>query len=52
MEKIEVQKGNFRDEQGNVIEPKNMVNYNHRMGYLNKGDRMANSHSTSPLDME
>jgi hypothetical protein len=34
--------GNFSDERQNVIKTLTMADYNHHMGYVNKGDRMAN----------
>jgi hypothetical protein len=38
------QEGNFCDEQGNVIKPEIMTDYNHHnRGYIDKGDRMPNS---------
>jgi len=39
------QVGNFRNEEGNVIKPKIVVDYNYHLGYVNKGNRMANSYS-------
>ncbi|PNF16268.1 hypothetical protein B7P43_G11642 [Cryptotermes secundus] len=39
--------GSFRDEHGNAIKPAIVVNYNTYMGYVDKGDRMANSCSIS-----
>jgi hypothetical protein len=41
------QEGNFLDEQGNVIKPENVEDYNRHMCYVDKGDRMANSYSIS-----
>lgn len=41
------QEGNFLDEQGNVIKPENVEDYNRHMTYVDKGDRMANSYSIS-----
>jgi len=40
--------GNFCIEGGKVIKPQTVMNYNHHMGYVDKGDRMANSYSISP----
>lgn len=37
------QEENFCNEQGNVIKPEMMTNYNHHRGYIDKGDRMPNS---------
>ena len=39
--------GNFHNEQGNVIKPKTVADYNHHLGYVDKGNRMANSYSIS-----
>jgi hypothetical protein len=41
------QEGNFLDEQGNVIKPENVEDYNRHMPYVDKGDRMANSYSVN-----
>jgi hypothetical protein len=41
------QEGNFCDEQGNVIKPEMMMNYNHHRGYMDTGDIMPNSCSIS-----
>jgi hypothetical protein len=40
-------KGNFWDEQSNVIKPDITEQYNQHMGYKDKWNRMANSYSTS-----
>ena len=37
--------GNFCDNIGKAIKPQIVVDYNHHMGYVDKGDRMANSYS-------
>jgi hypothetical protein len=34
--------GNFWDERQNVVKPLPVADYNHHMGDVNKGDRMAN----------
>jgi len=39
--------GNFCNERGKAINPQIVMDYNHHMGYVNKGDRMTNSYSTS-----
>jgi len=39
--------GNFCNEGGKAIKPQNVMDYNHHMGYVDKGDRMANSYSIS-----
>ena len=39
------QEGNFHDDQGNVIKPETVEDYNHHMHYVNKDDRMADSYS-------
>ena len=39
--------GNFCNEGGKAIKPHIVMDYNHHMGYVNKGDRMANSYSIS-----
>ncbi|PNF35735.1 hypothetical protein B7P43_G16134 [Cryptotermes secundus] len=39
--------GSFCDEHGNAIKPAIVVDYNTRMGYVDKADRMANSYSIS-----
>ena len=39
--------GNFCNERGKAIKPQIVMDYNHHMGYVDKGDRMANSYSTS-----
>ena len=40
--------GNFCNEGGKAIKPQIVIDYNHHMGYVDKGDRMANSCSISP----
>jgi hypothetical protein len=35
---------NFHDEHGNAIKPRIIQNYNQYRGYVDKGDRMVNSH--------
>ena len=39
--------GNFCNERGKAIKLQIVIAYNHHMGYVDKGDRMANSYSTS-----
>ena len=39
--------GNFCNEGGKAIQPQIVMDYNHHMGYVDKGDRMANSYSIS-----
>ena len=39
--------GNFRDEHGSAIKPAIVADYNRHMGYVDKGDRMANSYTAS-----
>jgi len=39
--------GNFCNEGGKAIKPQIVMDYNHHMGYVDKGDRMANSYSIS-----
>ena len=39
--------GNFCSERGKAMKPQIVMNYNHHMGYVGKGDRMANSYSIS-----
>ena len=39
--------GKFCNELGKAIKPQIVMGYNHHMGYVDKGDRMANSYSTS-----
>jgi len=39
--------GNFCNAGGKVIKPQIVMDYNHHMGYVDKGDRMANSYSIS-----
>ena len=36
---------NFCNEGGKAIKPQIVMDYNHHMGYMDKGDRMANSYS-------
>jgi hypothetical protein len=38
---------NFCDESGNTLKPEIVEHYNQHMGYVDKGDRMANSYSIS-----
>jgi hypothetical protein len=40
-------KGNFCDEKGNAVKPLAVEDYDHYMGYVDKGDWMANSYSVS-----
>jgi len=35
--------GSFCNEVGKAIKPQIVMDYNHHMGYVNKGDRMVNS---------
>jgi len=37
--------GNFFNEGGKAIKPQIVMDYNHHMGYVDKGDRMVNSYS-------
>jgi hypothetical protein len=37
--------GNFCEESGNALRPEIVEHYNQHMGYIDKSDRMANSHS-------
>ena len=37
--------GNFCNDNGRAIKPQIVADYNHHMGYVDKGDRMANSYS-------
>jgi len=37
--------GNFCNNNGKAIKPQIVADYNHQMGYVDKGDRMANSYS-------
>ena len=37
---------------GKAIKPQIVMDYNHHMGYVDKGDRMANSYSTSRRTFE
>jgi len=39
--------GNFCNEGGKAIKPQIVMDYNHHTGYVDKGDRMANSYSIS-----
>jgi len=39
--------GNFCNEGGKAIKPQIVMDYNYHMGYVDKGDRMANSYSIS-----
>ena len=39
--------GNFCNGGGKAIKPQIVMDYNHPMGYVDKGDRMANSYSIS-----
>jgi len=39
--------GNFCNERVKAIKPQVVMDYNHHMGYVDKGDRMANRYSTS-----
>jgi hypothetical protein len=36
-------KVNFCNKNGKAIKPQTVMDYNHHMGYMDKGDRMANS---------
>jgi len=38
---------NFCNGGGKAIKPQIVMDYNHHMGYVDKGDRMANSYSIS-----
>jgi hypothetical protein len=38
-------KGNFRNSNGKAIKPQIVADYNCHIGYVDKGDRMANSYS-------
>ena len=40
-------KGNFCNEGRRAIKPQTVIDYNHHMEYVDKGDRMANSYSIS-----
>jgi hypothetical protein len=40
-------KGNFCNVGRKAIKPQIVTDYNHHMGYMDKGDRMANSYSIS-----
>ena len=39
--------GNYRDEQGNVIKPAIVADYNRHTGHGDNGDRMSNSYTAS-----
>jgi len=39
--------GNFCNEGGKAIKPQIVMDYNHHVGYVDKGDRMANSYAIS-----
>ena len=39
--------GNFCDEHGNTIKPVTVADYNHHMGYVDRGDRMGNTYTVS-----
>jgi hypothetical protein len=39
--------GNFCNDGRKAIKPQIMMDYKHHMGYVNKGDRKANSYSVS-----
>jgi len=39
--------GNFCSEGGKAIKLQTVMDYNHHMGFVDKGDRMANSYSIS-----
>jgi len=39
--------GNFCKKGEKAIKPQIVMDYNHHMGYVDKGDRMANSYSIS-----
>ena len=39
------EEGNFRDSNGKAIKLQIVADYNRHMGYVDKGDRMANSYS-------
>ena len=41
--------GNFCDINGKAIKPQIVADYNRHMGYVDKGDRMANSYSINRL---
>jgi len=40
-------KGNFWNVGRKAIKPQTVTDYNHHVGYVDKGDRMANSYSIS-----
>jgi len=44
--------GNYRDEHGNAIKPAIVADYNRHVGHVDNSDRMANSYTASPLNME
>jgi hypothetical protein len=39
--------GIFCNERGKAIKPQIVMDYNHHVGYVDKGDRMASSYSIS-----
>ena len=41
--------GNFYDNNGKAMKPQVVADYNRHMGYVDKGDRMANSYSNNRL---
>ena len=41
--------GNFCDKNGKALKPQIVANYNRHMGYVDKGDKMANSYSINRL---
>jgi hypothetical protein len=41
----ELAEGNFCDTNGKAIKPQIVADYNHHMGYVDKGDIMVNSYS-------
>jgi hypothetical protein len=44
--------GNFYDNDGKAIKPQSMADYNGHVGYLDKGDRMANSYQSSYMEVD
>ena len=44
--------GNFCNEGGKAIKPQIVMDYNHHMGYVDKGDRMAISYSHQPSHIQ
>ena len=40
-----MEEGNFCNKGGKAIKPQIVMDYNYNMGYVDKGDRMANSYS-------